>query len=42
MQWDIVADSMWKLFETGQSELLSSMSESIKNIYEKETDLLTK
>lgn len=41
-QWDMVADNMWKLFETGQSELLNSMSRSIKNLYEWETDLLTK
>jgi len=41
-QWDNIADHMRKLFETGQPELLDKMSESISNIYEEETDLLTK
>lgn len=41
-QWDMVADDMWTLHETGQPELLIRMSENINNLYEQETDLLTK
>lgn len=40
-QWDSVAAVMWTLFETGQSELLNSMSEVIKSISEHETILFT-
>jgi len=40
-QWDSVADTMWTLSETGQSELLNNMSEVIKSISEHETTLFT-
>ena len=40
-QWDSVADVMWTLSETGQSELLNNMSEVIKSISEHETTLFT-
>ena len=39
-QWDLLANSMWRLGETGDRELLKSMSEQILDLYEKEKALL--
>lgn len=41
-QWDIVGDSMWKLSETCNLELLNRMSDDILELCDMETDLLTK
>lgn len=40
-RWDEVADLMWKLSETGTSQLLQEMSNIIKEIHTKETAVLT-
>lgn len=41
-QWDMIGADMWKLFESGQPELLNEMSGNIKRLYEQEVGLLTK
>lgn len=41
-KWDEVGDLMWKLYETADKNLLKEMSNIIKKIYIKETDVLTK
>ena len=37
-QWDLIADDMWQLFQTGDAELLKKMS-SVTKIYEIEKGL---
>lgn len=39
-QWDLLADSMWTLGESGELDILKSMSEQIFDLYEKEKNLL--
>lgn len=38
-QWDLIADDMWQLFQTGDAELLKKMSTSVTKIYEIEKGL---
>jgi hypothetical protein len=41
-KWDEVGSLMWRLSETGDKQLLVEMSDIIKEIHTKETDVLTK
>lgn len=42
LNWDLLADSMWKLGESGDIELLGKMSNQISELCEKEYSLLEK
>lgn len=42
MQWDLLADSMWLLGDTGDVQLIGKMSNDILKLYETEKELLGK